>query len=114
MTGPTQFTESNALLAVIEDDLDEARRIIATMLPGERRRLAEHAHKLADLLTEPDRIAEVLAGPCRWGYCSQMSDAYIITSGRRGDRLFGICQRHRADARANDYEIHERPAEVVL
>jgi len=50
MTGPTNFTEANALLAIAEGDLDTAREIIAGMLPGECRRLAEHAYKLGDLL----------------------------------------------------------------
>ena len=111
MTGPTNFTEANALLAIAEGDLDTAREIIAGMLPGECRRLAEHAYKLGDLLHERDRIDEALDGLCRWGHhCQQASHAYIMVRGKP----IGICQRHRADAVDNGYAIHERPAPVPL
>lgn len=40
VVGPTNFIESNALLAVQADDVDEARRLVRDMLPGERRLLA--------------------------------------------------------------------------
>ena len=111
MTGPTPFTESNALLAVAEGDLDEARRLIVTMLPVERRRLIEAAHKLADLLQESDRVTEVLDGPCRWrSLCPHPSHVYIEIRGHP----IGICQRHTPDAIENGYVIHPRPAAVAL
>jgi hypothetical protein len=52
MTDYTPFTESEALLAVVRGDLNEARRIITTMLPGERRRLVIRARMLVRLCQE--------------------------------------------------------------
>lgn len=45
----TGFQESNALLAVQNDDLEEAHRILADMLPGELESLADAATDLAEL-----------------------------------------------------------------
>ena len=50
----TPFTESNLLLAAIQEDWPEARRIARTMLPGERRSLARTFDKAALLLEEYD------------------------------------------------------------
>lgn len=47
--GPTNFVEANALLALLEDDVVEARRLIDTLLPVERRDLLVAAVALADL-----------------------------------------------------------------
>lgn len=49
MKGPTPFIESNALLAIQEGDLAEVRRLVAELLPNERRLLAAAATNLADL-----------------------------------------------------------------
>lgn len=51
-TGPTQYTEANALLAVTLNDLKQAREIVAEMLPGERARLRDACYELAKLLRE--------------------------------------------------------------
>jgi hypothetical protein len=45
----TGFQESNALLAVQNDDIEEAQRVLADMLPGELIALADAAEMLADL-----------------------------------------------------------------
>lgn len=45
----TQFTESEALLAVQEKDNEYARELISGMLPGERFNLAAAAYDLAIL-----------------------------------------------------------------
>lgn len=72
-------TEALALHAVIEDDLDEARRIIATILPSERRALARQAHQLADLCGEVDRLQEIATGACRWARrCPSDAAGYTI------------------------------------
>lgn len=115
MTDYTPFTESNALLAVIRDDLDEARRIIATMLPGERRALVRQAYQLADLINEHDDIVAAASGPCRWGTrhlgsCGKPSSGYIDFRGHPR----GICQGHRGVAEEDGYTVHEPPTEVKL
>jgi plasmid stability protein len=46
---PTNYSESNALLALIQGDEDEAREILADMLPGELVGLAEAADRLHHL-----------------------------------------------------------------
>ena len=45
----TRFTESEALLAILSEDPGTARRIVAEMLPGERRALTQAAEELARL-----------------------------------------------------------------
>lgn len=47
----TPFLEANAILAMQEGDLAEVRRIVAELLPGERRMLAQAAASLAELCT---------------------------------------------------------------
>jgi hypothetical protein len=104
------YTETNILLAVIVGDYDEAKRLIADMLPGERRQLILQAHKLADLCQEHDRIREAASGPCIWRRCGGQSSGYIyITNTPRG-----VCIAHRAEAFQHGYVIHEPPAEVTL
>lgn len=49
MTGQTAFTETEALLACMEDDEAEADRIVKDMYPGERMALADAAGKLLDI-----------------------------------------------------------------
>jgi hypothetical protein len=104
----TPFTEANALLAVIRDDIEEARRIIATMLPGERRQLSDQAWKLAELIDEYDQIIKACNSRCCWDYrCTQSSNAYILLSRPNG--IYGVCQQHRADAHDAGFEVHEPP-----
>lgn len=113
MTDYTPYTESNALLAVVRDDLDEARRIIATMLPGERRQLTNQAHKLADLCQERDDLMTAVKR-CYWtGYrntCLRPCVGYIIV----GARPMGVCQLHQDDAKDRGFDLHELPTEVTL
>jgi hypothetical protein len=45
----TNFTESEALLAVGVEEIDAAREILDDMLPGERRRLIETCNQLSNL-----------------------------------------------------------------
>jgi hypothetical protein len=52
MSGPTNFAESNALLALQSGDEAEARRLLADFFPGELGRLADAADKLSDLCGE--------------------------------------------------------------
>lgn len=106
----TPYVEANALLAVIEDDLDTARAVIAGMLPGERRALIAQAHQLADLCQEHDRIRAAAGGPCYWRYCGQPSSGYIFI--RNTPR--GICRGHRAEVVDHDHTVYEPPTEVTL
>ena len=46
---PTNFTESNALLAVLSDDPEQAQGILDSMLPHELESLARGARELARL-----------------------------------------------------------------
>lgn len=45
----TPFIEANAILAMQQGDLEEVRRLVQELLPGERRELAAAATNLADL-----------------------------------------------------------------
>lgn len=47
MNNPTPFTEANALLAVQIGDLEEAQRLVESMLPNELRELAIACENLA-------------------------------------------------------------------
>jgi hypothetical protein len=49
MAEPTNFAESNALLAMMEGGTSEASRILNEMLPGELVRLARAADRLDSL-----------------------------------------------------------------
>jgi len=46
------FVESEIVLAASAEDFDEVRRLLGTMLPGERRKLADLFDNLADLTAE--------------------------------------------------------------
>lgn len=48
--GDTPFQETNALLAVMADDPDQARRILAEMLPSELSALADACDELSTLV----------------------------------------------------------------
>jgi hypothetical protein len=104
------YTETTILLAVIVGDYDEAKRLIADMLPGERRELIAQAHKLADLCQEHDRIREAASAPCIWRRCGDPSSGYIYIA----DTPRGVCTGHRAEAFQHGYVVHEPPAEVTL
>jgi hypothetical protein len=41
--------EENALVAVLDAEEDDAKELLARMLPGERARLAKAANRLAEL-----------------------------------------------------------------
>ncbi len=62
MAGPTNFLESNALLAVMSGDEAEARRIAEGCFPGELRHLEEAAAKLSGLCAEVRLVREHDAG----------------------------------------------------
>lgn len=49
MSEPTNFLESNALLAIQRDDDEHAKEILRTMLPNELRHLYQSADYLAYL-----------------------------------------------------------------
>lgn len=51
----TSFVESNALLAVIRGDSEEALQLVRDMLPGERARLADSLDDLSALIRLADR-----------------------------------------------------------
>lgn len=55
----TPYVETEALLAVMNGDEDEARRILGGMYRGERVDLLGHAERLAELAEEINR-AEAL------------------------------------------------------
>lgn len=46
----TAFTETAALYAVLNDDMDEVHRLVNDMLPGERATFRDQLYKLADIL----------------------------------------------------------------
>ena len=46
MTPQTPFTETEALLAVMNDDTARLGALLDDMLPNELRELSEHAHRL--------------------------------------------------------------------
>jgi signal transduction histidine kinase len=48
----TGFTQTEALLAVLQGDMEEARRIVGELLPHERRELGLAAADLADLIRQ--------------------------------------------------------------
>lgn len=52
MTGPTKFSESNALLAALDEDGAEVERILAELLPGERAKLFQACDMLMGRITE--------------------------------------------------------------
>lgn len=51
----TPYVETEALIAVMCDDIDKARRILREFYPSELSRLAEHAVQLASLCHEVTR-----------------------------------------------------------
>jgi hypothetical protein len=55
VTACTQFAETEALLAILEEDEDEALRILDDMLPGERRWLINRLDRLSLLADDTQR-----------------------------------------------------------
>ena len=63
----TNFTESEILLAVIAEDIDHARQLISTMLPGEKWSLRHAVHALSDLINTSILIDEARTESCgKW------------------------------------------------
>lgn len=113
MTGPTDFLESNALLAVL-DDPDEARAIVATrMLPGERITLGRQAQALTDLCDQVQREYEAAHGTCAAiRGCLEPANGYFYQSTRRPFPT-GVCAGHRASVEGEGLPVREMP-EVKL
>jgi hypothetical protein len=55
MTARTPFAETEALLAVMEEDEDAALEILDDMLPGERRAFMAHLNRLSLLADDTQR-----------------------------------------------------------
>ena len=51
----TTYVESEAILAAQAEDHDEVERIVAEMLPGERRALSAACYRVLDYLQEAER-----------------------------------------------------------
>ncbi len=113
MPGPTDFIESNALLAVL-DDPEQARTIVATrMLPGERMTLSRQAQALADLCDRVQREYEAAHGTCTATRgCLEPANGYFYQSTRRPFPT-GVCAGHRASVEGEGLTVHEMP-EVIL
>lgn len=113
MTGPTNFVESNALLAVL-DDPEQARTIVATrMLPGERMHLSRQAQALSDLCDQVQREHEAAHGTCTAiRGCTRQSVGYFYV-GRDTRHPYGVCAWHRAEVEDEGRTVHEMP-EVIL
>lgn len=71
MHGPavTAFAETAALYAILNEDTEEAERIVSEMLPNERTMFAGQLDKLRSMLTDrfgndrgPSYIDDVLSG----------------------------------------------------
>lgn len=102
----TRFVEANALLAVMDEDFDMAREIIAGMYPGERQRVINAAHKLADLCQLHQSIVSAATGPC-WNYsnCKNGASAYFMLRGVPA----GVCMDCRETYIENGYTIFPAP-----
>lgn len=114
MTGPTNFTEANALLALAEGDIATARQLVMTaMLPGERSRLSVHAQALADLCEQVTREYNAARSTCSAvRSCTEPSVGYFYQSRNRR-HPDGVCARHREGVVDEGLTVHEMP-EVKL
>lgn len=83
MAPPTPYIESNAILAMQAGDVEEVRRLVADLLPNERRALAEAAENLAEL-----------CNPDRCGVCSGEPEEIQV-------RWHWACSPRRRDERAD-------------
>ena len=110
----TPYTECNALLAVVNEDYDAARFIIADMLPGERRALITQAHVLADLIQQHNRLMFAVGRPCMWSprgsRCNHPVTGYTNVRGVP----YGICAMHRYIAVDEGHIVFDTPTEVAL
>lgn len=103
--------EAAILHAVIDEDFDRARELIAGMLPGERRALTGQAYVLADLLKARDRLMAVGKGKCRWDRdCRYAPAGYYLWLGSP----VAICAHHRPEAQERDIAVLDLPTEVTL
>jgi len=92
-------TEAQALHAIIEDDLAEARRLVLTLLPGECRELTRQAHALADLCARVARERAAQFGPCEVvRACTEPAEGYVYPIGD-AYQPEGACAAHLAESR---------------
>lgn len=101
----SSFVETNALLAVMNEDMVHARSLIASLLPGERNHLLQCAHRLGDLCQEQNNVVSVCSGPC-WtrGCCNPASGYYFDGRTPRG-----ICSECTPEYRERGYVILDAP-----
>ncbi|MGW4639614.1 hypothetical protein ACWEN6_13855 [Sphaerisporangium sp. NPDC004334] len=48
----TPYIESEALLAIVNDDVDHARAVLETMSPGERHSLEHHCEEVINIIQD--------------------------------------------------------------
>jgi hypothetical protein len=58
MNAETPYAETEALLAVMNGDEEEALRLVDELLPGERAALVKHLRKLAHIADDTQRCVE--------------------------------------------------------
>lgn len=102
----TRFVEANALLAVMDEDFDMAREIIAGMYPGECQRVINAAHKLADLCQLHQSIVSAATGAC-WNYSNCKNGAFAYTVHRGTPK--GVCMDCREMYINSGYTIFPAP-----
>jgi hypothetical protein len=93
----TPYAETEALLAVLREDEDEALRIVDDMLPGERRRFVEQLDRLSLLADDTQRCPG----------CNRPTDPRSSVSV---GQLFG--PRRHGHSECLDAQRAEDPAEV--
>lgn len=102
--------EGALLHAVIDDDLDEARRRIRDMLPGEVRSLQRSVHTLSDLLNEAIDIEQARAGVCgRWQRRKDEPCGPVIGYMMSYGRPVGVCALCRTVLAQRDVEVSDFP-----
>lgn len=102
----TNYTETEALLAVQSEDEDEARRIIDDMLPGERRRLAAAASRLASLcLLYCDNCDKRV---------ESISDLVTLGVGREAPRVCKFDAEEYASLRKQRRQVERARRDLVL
>lgn len=106
--------EGALLHAVIDNDLDEARRRIRDMFPGEVRSLRRSVHTLSDLLNEAIYIEETKTGACgRWQRRKDEPCGPVIGYLMRYGRPVGVCARCKTILAQHDIDVLDFP-EVKL
>jgi hypothetical protein len=107
----TLSAEAAILHAVIDENLDEARKRIAEMLPGERRALANQAYQLVELIDEHEELMAAAQGQCRWyRNCTDAVTGYYTCLGSH----YGVCATHAPAAREAGMTVNPLPKEVQL